>query len=144
MAGLFLSQRFCDICGRSEGELIERSGGDPKLKIDADGLWVCGECQGRLSTPPVGEEGDEILDEELTNLVGRSAGAICYTLDLPYEPPYQEIIDAASKIAYDEDRQMSSWSFRTQWLDGSTVWWDEEGGLKAIVGGDGSVHIEYR
>jgi hypothetical protein len=35
---------------------------------------------------------------------------------------YQDIIDAASAIAYDEDLYMSAWTFVSLWLDGTTVW----------------------
>ena len=94
----------------------------------------------RFVLPPVGEEAGE-LDKELSALVGKSVGAICYTLNLPYKPPYQTIIDAASKIAYDEDRFMSAWFFVTQWLDGTTVWRSEDGEAVAIVTPDGSVLI---
>ena len=80
--------------------------------------------------------------EELRALVGKSAGAICYTLNLPYEPPYQTVIDAASKIAYDEDRFMSAWSFVTQWPDGTTVWRAAGEDAIAIVAADGSVRIQ--
>jgi len=87
---------------------------------------------------------DSELDEKLKALIGHSAGAICRTLDLPYEPPYQSIIDAASKIAYDEDRYMSAWSFVTQWLDGTTVWQSEDRSAKALVSTDGTIQIQTR
>jgi hypothetical protein len=88
----------------------------------------------------------EVLDvpEELGLLVGKSAGAICRTLNLPYEPPYQVVIDAASRIAYDEDRYMSAWSFVTQWQDGTTVWRAEDGGSVALVTPGGSIHVQQR
>ncbi|MCU0486399.1 MAG: hypothetical protein MUC85_09870 [Anaerolineales bacterium] len=84
----------------------------------------------------------ENLEERLKALVGKSAGAICLTLNLPYAPPYQSVIDAASKIAYDDDRCMSAWSFVTQWLDGTIVWRSEDGSATALVGPDGSVRVE--
>lgn len=114
--------------------------GSPVLELDADGLWVCQDCRARLVLPPVGDETEE-LGEELNALVGKSAGAICHTLNLPYASPYQAIIDAASKIAYDEDRYMSAWSFVTQWLDGTTVWRSEDGEALAFVAPDGSVRV---
>ena len=92
--------------------------------------------------PPVGK-GEELI-EGLEALAGKSAGAICLTLNLPYEPPYQSVIDAASKIAYDEDRYMSAWSFVAQWLDGTTVWRAEDGSATALVGPDGFVRIEQQ
>jgi len=132
--------RWCDFCGRSEREL---AAGRAALEVDADGLWACGECRGRLVLPAVGEEAEE-APEELARLVGQSAGAICRTLNLPYEPPYEAVIDAASRIAYDEDRYMSAWWFVAQWLDGSTVWREEEGTAVAVVRPDGSVWVGGR
>jgi hypothetical protein len=87
----------------------------PVIELDEDGLWVCHNCHAKLILPTVGKEAGE-LTEELDALVGESAGAICHTLNLPYELPYQTIIDAASKIAYDEDRSMSAWASALQWL----------------------------
>ncbi len=63
---------------------------------------------------------------------------------LPYEPPYQSIIDAASKIAYDEDRYMSAWLFVTQWIDGTTIWQSEDQSSKALVSVDGDIQINTR
>jgi hypothetical protein len=137
-------KRCCDFCGRSEIELsaqiLDRS---PVVELDGDGLWVCDYCRAKLVLPTVGKEAGE-LTEELDALVGESAGAICHTLNLPYEPPYQTIIDAASKIAYDEDRFMSAWSFVTQWLDGTTVWRAENEETVAVVAPDGSIRIRSR
>ena len=76
--------------------------------------------------------------------MGKSAGAICRTMNLPYEPPYQAVIDAASEIAYDRDRYMSAWSFVTQWLDGTTVWRAEDRGTIAMVAPDGSIRVQQR
>ena len=133
--------RCCDFCGRSERELSAGVPlGMPILELDEDDLWVCYRCRKRLVLPTIGK-GEE-LAEGLEVLVGKSAGAICLTLNLPYAPPYQSVIDAASKIAYDEDRYMSAWSFVTQWLDGTTVWRSEDGSATALVGPDGSVRVE--
>ena len=134
-------RRCCDFCGRSKDELPGQiPDGSPALEMDEDGLWVCYDCRGRLVLPVMGTETAE-LAEELEALAGKSAGAICYSLNLPYRPPYQVIIDAASRIAYDEDRFMSAWSFVTQWLDGTTVWRAEDGGAVAVVTPDGSVRV---
>jgi hypothetical protein len=135
--------RCCDFCGRSERELSAGAPlGKPVLELDEDDLWVCYQCRKRLVLPPVGKS--EELAEGLEALVGKSAGAICLTLNLPYAPPYQPVIDAASKIAYDEDRYMSTWSFVTQWLDGTTVWRSEDGSATALVTPDGTVRIEHK
>jgi hypothetical protein len=104
---------------------------------------VCPDCRTRPVLPAVGSGSGE-LAEELHALVGKSAGAICRTLNLPYEPPYRSVIDAASAIAYDEDRFMSTWSFVTQWLDGSTVWRSQDGEAVAIVSPNGSIRIQPR
>lgn len=112
--------------------------------MDEDGLWVCNECKKRMTSNPVGDLDEEQLDEKLRALVGKSAGAICHTLNLPYKPPYRAIIDAASRIAYDEDRYMSAWLFVTQWMDGTTVWQTEDRCAKALVSVAGDVQIETR
>lgn len=135
-------QRRCDFCGRSEIELSPRTpDGSPVLEIDADGLWTCYNCRAKLVLAPTNERDAGELAEELKALVGESAGAICRTLNLPYEPPYRSVIDAASKIAYDEDRFMSAWLFVTQWGDGTTVWRSLDGGATAIVAPDGPVRM---
>ena len=137
----------CDFCGRP-GTAIPSHGliGQRELRMDEDGLWVCSECQARLISKPTGYEDkeDSELDEKIQALVGKSAGAICRTLELPYVPPYQSIIDAASKIAYDEDRYMSAWLFVTQWVDGTTVWQSEDLSTKALVSPDGDIQVEGR
>ena len=90
----------CDFCGRSEKELKHTAGGgSPKIEIDEDGLWICSECKARIIGEPLGQPDEEELDERIRELIGKSAGAICRTMNLPYTPPYQSIIDAASKIA---------------------------------------------
>jgi len=138
-------QRYCDVCGRSETDLLLQTPDDlAPLTIDEDGLWMCRECRAGLLTEPVGDPPHAKLPAELAALVGKSAGAICSVLNLPYAPPYRSVIDAAHKIAYDQDLYMSAWSFVTQWLDGTTVWWDENGGATALVTPDGSVRIEPR
>jgi hypothetical protein len=134
-------QRACDFCGRSEIDLRAQAPiGLAVVELDEDGLWVCYNCRAKLVLSPVGEAVD--LAEGLDTLVGQSAGAICYTLNLPYEPPYRPVIDAASKIAYDEDRYMSAWSFVTQWPDGATVWRAEDGDSIAVVTPDGSIRVQ--
>ncbi len=134
-------QRYCDFCGRSESDLSAQvPNGLSAIKMDQDGLWACYVCRDKLVLSAVGELAGEV-SEELGVLVGKSAGAICRTLNLPYVPPYRSIIDAASKIAYDEDRYMSAWSFVTQWPDGTTVWRAADEDSIAIVAPDGPVRI---
>ncbi len=134
-------QSYCDFCGRPEDELKHFPNRSYKLELDADGLWACSDCHARLQSAPA-DQSDEYLDEEIKTLIGQSVGAICYTLNLPYEPPYRAIIDAASLIGYDEDLYMGAWLFVTQWLNGTTVWRAEDGHATAVVTPDGAVHIE--
>ena len=114
--------------------------------MDDDGLWVCNKCKSKVTSKPGSytDEDDNELDEKVKAIIGKSAGAICRTMELPYEHPYQSIIDAASLIAYDEDRYMSAWLFVTQWLDGTTVWQSEDKSAKALVSTDGNIQIEKR
>jgi hypothetical protein len=75
--------RCCDFCGRSEVELTAQIlDGSAVMELDEDGLWVCYDCRARLVLPPLGKEAAE-PGEELRALVGKSAGAICHTLNLP-------------------------------------------------------------
>ncbi len=137
-------QRSCDFCGRSESDVLAQNPGSrPALELDVDDLRICQDCRAKLVLPTVDDQTGE-LPPELQVLVGKSAGAICYTLNLPYEPPYRSVIDAASKIAYDEDRFMSTWSFVAQWLDGSTLWRAVDGADQAVVAPDGSVRLRSR
>lgn len=139
MSDLFV----CDICGRSEKDFIPGKYTTPiKFHMDEDNLWICSQCQNKLTTPPTGQPVEDILDDRIKKLVGKSAGAICRTENLPFVPPYQSVIEAASRIAYDEDRYMSGWSFVTQWMDGTTVWQSEDKHAKAIVDAEGNVQIE--
>lgn len=137
----------CDFCGRPERMDQTLSPNDQgELERDEDGLWICSECKARIKDEPTGymnEDGAE-LDEEIRSLIGKSAGAICRTMELPYVPPYQSIIDAASRIAYDEDRYMSAWLFVTQWIDGTTVWQSEDRSARALVSPGGEVKVENR
>jgi len=137
----------CDFCGCQETPFRNQNRGDQeKIKLDEDGLWICSDCQAKLINNPIShmDEDDNQLDEKVKALIGKSAGAICRTMDLPYTPPYQSIIDAASQIAYDEDRYMSAWLFVTQWLDRTTVWQSEDRSVKALVFTDGNIQIEKR
>jgi len=135
-------EKFCDFCGRFEHELPEPRGKDQtRLTIDEDGLWICSGCRSKISTGPVGDGWEVELEDEIKALIGKSAGAICRTLDLPYEPPYEIVLDAASKIGYDEDHYMSGWLFVNQWQDGSTVWRSEDGRGMVIVKPDGSIQV---
>lgn len=139
-----MSEKSCDICGRPANELPTPEDDGPLLLMDEDGLWLCADCQKVVKSTPVGEGEESELDEELRPLIGKSAGAICYSLDLPYIPPYASVIDDANKIAYAEDRIMSAWAFVTQWLDGTTVWHSPERKQTALVYPDGSVVIRDR
>ena len=122
----------CDVCGGTKiGE----------LEMDQDGLWICSDCRPRLVASPIGELEDANLSGEIGALKGRSVGAISLTLNLPYEPPYQRIVNHAVEM---HNNLMSAWSFVTQWTDGTTVWRDEEGSAIAFVTGDDEVYIRNR
>ncbi len=134
---------FCDICGRSQEDFVQETR-DTSIKFyrDEDDFWVCSECQSNLISLPTTQEDGEDLDERIKGLIGKSVGAICRTTNLPFVPPYQSIIEAASRIAYDEDRYMSAWSFVTQWMDGTTVWQSVDKSAKALVDTKGDIRIE--
>ena len=90
---------FCDICGLSENALHARvQSSTTQLERDSDNLWICDDCKSNLITQPVGHSFENELDEELMGLIGKSAGAICHTLNLPFRPPYQSVIEAASNL----------------------------------------------
>ena len=82
------------------------------------------------------------MGKELQALVGKSAGAICRTLELPPEPPYDVVLEAASKIGYDMDLYLSAWLFVTQWQDGTTIWRASDGSGTAQVTPNGEVFIQ--
>jgi hypothetical protein len=107
--------------------------------MEIDGLWVCRDCGAKLVTTPIGESVMGELPQQLEALVGKSAGAICLTLNLPHEAPYQSLVDHADLL---HSNYMSAWSFVTQWLDGRTIWRDEDGSAVAVVTPDGQLHIE--
>lgn len=137
-------QRCCDFCGRPESELLsEAKNGSQALEIDEDGLWVCQNCRAKLTLPTTIEATGELAGE-LRILLGENAGAICRTLNLPYEPPYRSIIDAAAKIAYDEDRYMSTWTFVTQWPNGTTVWRSQNADSIAFLTPDGTIRVQQQ
>lgn len=137
-----IEEKFCDFCGRLEHELpAPADTKKSKLTIDEDGLWACVDCGSRLRTEPVGDGGEVELEEELVALVGKRAGKICRELGLPFAPPYEFVLDAASRIGSADEQPMSDWVFVNQWLDGSTVWRAEDGRGMAIVKPDGSIQV---
>jgi hypothetical protein len=136
-------KRSCDICGHSEYLYQEDNmSGRPLISLDDDGLLICKTCQNRVKSGSITKDTLSDLDPVLKQLVGKSAGAICRTLELPFEPPYKVIIEAASKIAYDQDLYMSTYLFETLWLDGTTVWRASDGHAIALVTSIGEVKIQ--
>jgi hypothetical protein len=126
------NQKQCDICSQTQVE----------LQIDVDGLWICITCQKQIKTTPVSlENSDNELVDELKPLVGKSAGAICRTLELPQVPPYEIILKAAARISYDQDHYLGAWHFVTQWQDGTTIWSASDGSATAKVSTNGTVNI---
>ena len=77
--------------------------------------------------------------DETQPLVGKGAGAICMTLNLPYRPPFRSIIDAASQM---QDSLLSAWTFVTQRSDATTIWCAPDGSAIAVVASDGSIRVE--
>ncbi len=137
-----LEERSCDVCGRAEGELAPEAADEaPALAIDADGLWLCRDCRARLVTAPVGGAADDEMPDELRALVGQQAGWITMTLNLPYEPPYRDLIDHARQM---QTEFRSPWAFVTQWLDGTTVWRAPDGAEIAFLSADGVLRVERR
>ena len=135
-------EKFCDFCGRYEHELPKPKDKEtPELTIDEDGLWICSDCRAKISAEPVGDGWEVELEDEIKALIGESAGTIYRKLGLPYEPPYENVLDAASKIGSAEDHIMSGWLFVNQWLDGSTVWRSQDGRGMVIVQPDGSIKV---
>ena len=132
----------CDICGQSQEELLkaDQSAASDPLKVN-NGLFVCNRCHQNLKPWSKVQEDDEVLEDRIQDLAGRSAGEICRMSDLPFRPPYRKIVEAASRIAYDQDKYMSTWSFVTQWLDGTTVWQSEDESTKAIVDINGNIRL---
>ena len=124
-----LAAQGCDLCGGSGVEGLEH---------DRDGLWICSSCRSGLVTAPVGEWEHTDPGEEISVLAGKSVGAICYTLNLPDEPPYQRIIKHAVEL---HNQLMSAWVFVAQWADGTTVWRDEAGRSMAFASGEENVQI---
>jgi hypothetical protein len=134
--------RRCDICGGLEGEMIAGILDQTrKLEVDRDGLWICMDCKKRIRTDPVMGPCEVNPDRRLDVLVGKTAGAVCRDSTLPYSPPYSQVIDAASHIAYDNDMFMSAWVFAAQWQDGSTVWRSPDNAFTAIVSAENEVRI---
>ena len=139
------TEKSCDLCDRTEADLPHPTSADTiLLTIDEDGLWICYLCRAQITSTPVSDANNTELDDALKPLVGKSAGAICRTSELPFEPPFQSVIEAASKIAYDQDLYMSAWLFAEQWLDGTSVWRSEDGKQTALVTTEGKVQIEHR
>lgn len=142
---LMNKSRLCDICGRSEKTVSEEGLNErSQIQIDVNGLWLCNDCSKRVQSHPPIQDPEKSLDPELKSLIGKSAGAICRTLELPYIPPFDIVIEAASKIAYDNDMFMSAWLFVTLWQNGTSVWCEPDGSATALVTPDGNVNIHYK
>ena len=66
---------FCDICGRSEKDLIQENHTTPiEFQMDEDDLWVCSKCQKNLSTLPTNQADEDALDDRIKELVGKKCG----------------------------------------------------------------------
>jgi hypothetical protein len=82
--------------------------------------------------------GEDEMPEAVRALVGRQAGWITMTLNLPYEPPYRDLIDHAERM---QSSLRSPWTFVAQWLDGTTLWRAPDGSAVATVSPDSSLRI---
>ena len=132
--------KICDICGRDEfHESRNLEWSAIEITLTHDGLWICQDCRKNYHGNPEEIITEEEIDNALLPLIGQSAGAICRTLEIPYQPPFQSILEAASRIAYNEDKYMSAWTFLTQWLDGTTVWLSEDQSSRAVVNPNGGI-----
>lgn len=134
--------KICDICGRDEfHKSRDIEGSAVEITFTHDGLWICQDCRKNYHGNPEEIIAEVEMDEVLLPLIGQSAGAICRTLEIPDQLPFQSILEAASRIAYDEDMYMSAWTFLTQWLDGTTVWLSEDQSSRAIVNPNGEIRL---
>lgn len=131
-------KRKCDVCNLTESQLIFHGADDFPVRVTKSGLLLCSNCGDKVDSTDDLLGGQELTDP-LHSLIGKSAGTIAMTLNLPYEPPFRDIIDDASMI---QNSIRSPWEFAEIWLDGSTVWIDPDGTQKAIVCRDGTVRYE--
>jgi hypothetical protein len=140
-----MDERRCDLCGRTEGEILAQTPGTVQaLELNGMGLWLCLQCRSQPSTGPSSLDEDREVYEfpaELRPLLNKSAGAICMTMDLPRRPPFREIVEDAYVL---QGRTMGAWIFVTQWNDGSTIWRSPDGLQVAIIKFDGTMRIEQR
>ena len=58
-------------------------------------------------------------DDEINALVGKNAGQIAMTLDLPYIHPYGSVIDGAIAV---QESLRSTWIFAGMDSENNTVW----------------------
>jgi hypothetical protein len=138
-----ISQQQCDFCGLTQQTLPQGLPDESTtLEMDAVGLWACQNCQSLIISNPSEIEDEGYIDPLLPPLIGKNAGAICYTLNLPFRQPYIQIIEAVSIIGYDNDHYMSTWTFVTLLADGSTVWQSQDRTRKALVEESGNVRID--
>jgi hypothetical protein len=140
-----MAERRCDRCGRLEWEILGQTPGTgPALEMDATGLWLCLQCRSELTSRRSSLDEDRYDYEfpaELQQLLRKSAGAICMTMDLPRRSPFKEIVEDALLL---QERTMGAWLFVTQWSDGSTIWESPQGDQAAIIKFDGTIRIESK
>lgn len=96
----------CDICNA------------PALPKILSGLYICSQCEQKIANFE-DELEDLELQPELKPLIGKSAGWITQTLNLPYVYPYEKIIDAADVM---QDNLRSAYTLYQIWQGDVTVW----------------------
>jgi hypothetical protein len=131
----------CDFYGRAKFDLSPGQEGGSVLEIDADGPLACADCRSMRSAE-ARTSSDTALPAELATFVGQAAGATCRTLEIPNETRYAMVLAATKLIGYDNDRDVSPWTFFNLWPDETTLWRELDGCGMAHVGPDGSVWID--
>jgi len=130
----------CDICDRSVSEIREQGEGDGTgPQLNAGGIWICSECMLDFSTRRAVFEDDLQLEHNLDSLVGKNAGAIAMTLNLPYVKPIKVVIDGAIAV---QESLRSPWTFVTLDSDGNTLWLSPD--RKSVVRVDPEGNLEVQ
>lgn len=107
----------CDICGLQK-----------PLNMQS-GLYVCSQCGQKIVNFDLVEHHSELIPE-LQRLIGKQAGWITQTLNIPYVYPYTTIIDAADVL---QDSLRSVYLLNQIWEDGTTVWRAIDGNELCLV-----------
>ena len=77
--------------------------------------------------------------EKLESLVGKNAGAIAMTLNLPYVEPYTVVIDGAIAV---QESLRSPWTFIGLDQNGNTLWVSPDEKSLLRVDQEGTIALE--